>query len=78
MEAVKGMMGTAYRQLSCEVLPHPPAAEISVVDPNHLDAYPDANLDSTYHPDADLAAYPDSDFFYLMRSGCGYGSGSRS
>ncbi len=33
----------------------------SVVDPHHLDTDPDANPDSTYHPDADSV----SD--YLMR-----------
>jgi hypothetical protein len=38
------------------------ALQTSVVDPHHLDAVPDADLDSTYHPDAD----PDSDFL-LMR-----------
>ncbi len=32
--------------------------------PHHLDADPDANLDSTYHPGADLAAYLDSDFLF--------------
>jgi hypothetical protein len=34
---------------------------ISVVDPHHFDA----DLDSIYHPDVDLDADPDSDF-YLM------------
>jgi hypothetical protein len=38
----------------------------SVVDPHILDADPDADLDSTYQPDADR----DSDF-YLMRIGFG-------
>jgi len=42
----------------------------SVVDPHHFDAVPDADLDSTYHPDAD----PDSDFFFLCGSGCRSGS----
>ncbi len=32
----------------------------SVVDPHHVDADPD----STYHPDADSDAYPDSDFLF--------------
>jgi hypothetical protein len=36
--------------------------ESTVVDPHHIDADPD----SIYHPDADLDADPDYDF-YLMR-----------
>jgi hypothetical protein len=32
---------------------------ISVVDQHHVDADPDADLDSTYHPD------PDSDFYFM-------------
>ncbi len=39
-----------------------------VVDPHHIDAVPDVDPDSTYHPDAD----PNSDF--LCGSGCGSGS----
>jgi hypothetical protein len=41
----------------------------SVVDQHHLDAEPDADPNSTYHPDADT----DADFFYLYGSGCGSG-----
>jgi hypothetical protein len=35
----------------------------SVEDPHHLDADPDADPDSTYHPNAD----PDDSDFYMMR-----------
>jgi hypothetical protein len=34
----------------------------SVVDPHHLDADPD----STYHPDADPDADPESDFLFAV------------
>ncbi len=36
----------------------------SVVDPQHVDADPDADQDSTFHHDADLDADPDSDFLF--------------
>ncbi len=35
-------------------------APVTVVDPHHLDA----DVDSTYHPDADSDADPDSDFLF--------------
>ncbi len=33
------------------------------MDPHHFDAYPDADLDSTYHPEGDPEADPDSDLY---------------
>jgi hypothetical protein len=36
----------------------------SVVDPQHVDADPDADQDSTFHHDADVDADPDSDFLF--------------
>jgi hypothetical protein len=30
----------------------------SIVDPHHFDADPDAETDSTFHPDADPDTYP--------------------
>jgi hypothetical protein len=40
--------------------------KVSVMGPHHFDADLDEDLDSTYHPDADSDAVPDSDF-YMMR-----------
>jgi hypothetical protein len=37
----------------------------SVVDPHHVDVGPDADPDSTYHPDADPDTDSDSDFYFM-------------
>ncbi len=46
------------------------------MDPHHFDAEPDADLDSTYHPNADPYADTDSDLNFMririfICGGCG-------